>query len=146
MMQEGNTGSSAHTFVTNPPIAIRLAIVAGARPNFMKIAPLFHVLTKESWCRPIIVHTGQHYDAEMSEAFFRDHQAYTEKDIRELLELRQRSDAGGFVTTEKDAVKLGGFMDSLEPLSVVPVKMELTDAANVVDTILRVIEGRRRRS
>jgi hypothetical protein len=37
-------------------------------------------------------------------------------------------------------------MDSLEPLSVVPVKMELTDAANVVDTILRVIEGRRRRS
>jgi len=47
-------------------------LVAGARPNFMKIAPLFHVLTKESWCRPIIVHTGQHYDAEMSEAFFRD--------------------------------------------------------------------------
>ena len=82
----------------------------------------------------------------VAEAFFRDHQAYTEKDIRELLELRQRSDAGGFVTTEKDAVKLGGFLHSLEPLSVVPVKMELTDAANVVDTILRVIEGRRRRS
>ena len=59
---------------------------------------------------------------------------------------RQGSDAGGFVTTEKDAVNLGGFMDSLEPLSVVSVKMELTNAANVVDTMLRVIAGRRRRS
>jgi len=82
----------------------------------------------------------------LAEAFFRDHHAYTEKDVRDLLALRRRSDAGGFVTTEKDAVNLGGFMDSLEPLSVVPVKMELADAANVVDTILRVIEERRRRS
>ena len=81
----------------------------------------------------------------VAEAFFRDHHAYTEKDIRDLLALRQRSDAGGFVTTEKDAVNLGRFMGSLEPLSVVPVKMELADAANVVDTILRVIEGRQRR-
>lgn len=47
-------------------------LVAGARPNFMKVAPLFHSLVKEPWCRPILVHTGQHYDAEMSEVFFRD--------------------------------------------------------------------------
>ncbi|MGH8430402.1 MAG: non-hydrolyzing UDP-N-acetylglucosamine 2-epimerase, partial [Solimonas sp.] len=38
----------------------------------MKIAPLFHALTREPWCRPRIVHTGQHYDQNMSEAFFRD--------------------------------------------------------------------------
>lgn len=38
----------------------------------MKIAPLFHALARESWCRPQIVHTGQHYDANMSDAFFRD--------------------------------------------------------------------------
>ncbi|MGA8271909.1 MAG: hypothetical protein WB919_10165, partial [Candidatus Sulfotelmatobacter sp.] len=63
-----------------------------------------------------------------------------------LLELRQRSGASGFVTTEKDAVNMGGFMDSLAPLAIVPVKMELADAANVVDTMLRVIEGRRHRS
>ncbi len=44
----------------------------------------------------------------VAEAFYRDHHAYTEKDIRELLELKQRSEAGGFVTTEKDAVNLGG--------------------------------------
>lgn len=79
----------------------------------------------------------------VAEAFFRDHHAYTEKDVRDLLELRQRSEAGGFVTTEKDAVNLGGYFEALAPLAVVPVKMELADAANVVDTMLRVIEERR---
>lgn len=82
----------------------------------------------------------------VAEAFFRDHYDYTEKDIRDLLELRQRSEAGGFVTTEKDAVNLGGYLDALRPLAVVPVKMELADAANAVDTMLRVIEERRSRS
>jgi UDP-N-acetylglucosamine 2-epimerase (non-hydrolysing) len=47
-------------------------LIAAARPNFMKVAPLYHALVKESWCRPLVVHTGQHYDANMSDAFFRD--------------------------------------------------------------------------
>jgi UDP-N-acetylglucosamine 2-epimerase (non-hydrolysing) len=47
-------------------------LVAGARPNFMKIAPLYHELKERSWCRPVIVHTGQHYDLSMSDVFFRD--------------------------------------------------------------------------
>jgi tetraacyldisaccharide 4'-kinase len=82
----------------------------------------------------------------VAEAFFRDHHAYTERDIRDLLQLRQRSEAGGFVTTEKDAVNLGGYLAALAPLAVVQVKMELADAAHVVDTLLRVIEERRRHS
>jgi tetraacyldisaccharide 4'-kinase len=82
----------------------------------------------------------------VAEAFFRDHHPYAEKDVRDLLQLRQRSEAGGFVTTEKDAVNLGGYLDALAPLAVVPVKMELADGANAVDTMLRVIEERRRRS
>jgi tetraacyldisaccharide 4'-kinase len=80
----------------------------------------------------------------VAEAFYRDHHAYTEKDIRELLALKQRSEAGGFVTTEKDAVNLGGYLSTLAPLGVVPVKMELSDAANVIDTMLHKIEERRR--
>jgi tetraacyldisaccharide 4'-kinase len=80
----------------------------------------------------------------VAEAFYRDHHAYTEKDIRELLTLKQKSEAGGFVTTEKDAVNLGVFLAALGPLSVVPVRMELADAANALDTMLRVIEGRKR--
>ena len=47
-------------------------LIAAARPNFMKIAPLYHALAAESWCTPRIVHTGQHYDANMSDAFFAD--------------------------------------------------------------------------
>lgn len=43
-----------------------------ARPNFMKVAPLYHVLERSDWCRPILVHTGQHYDFNMSDAFIRD--------------------------------------------------------------------------
>jgi tetraacyldisaccharide 4'-kinase len=81
--------------------------------------------------------------APVAEAFFRDHHAYSEKDVRDLLQLKQRSQAGGFITTEKDAVNLGGYLDALAPLAVVPVKMELAGAANAVDTILRVIDERR---
>jgi len=82
----------------------------------------------------------------VAEAFFRDHHAYTEKDVRDLLQLHQRSEADGFVTTEKDAVNLGGYLAALAPLAVVPVKMELADAANAVDTMLCMIEERRGRS
>jgi tetraacyldisaccharide 4'-kinase len=78
-----------------------------------------------------------------AQAFYRDHHAYTEKDIRELLELKARSGAGGFVTTEKDAVNLGPYLSALEPLSVVRVKMELADAANAIDTMLHTIEQRK---
>ena len=82
----------------------------------------------------------------VAEAFYRDHHAYTERDIQELLKLRQQTEARGFVTTEKDAINLGGYMAALEPLAVVPVKMELLEAANAVDTMLRVIEERRPRA
>ena len=82
----------------------------------------------------------------VAEAFYRDHHAYNEKDIRELLELKERSEAGGFVTTEKDAVNLGGYLSALAPLAVVPVKMELSDAANAVDTILHKIGERKPRA
>lgn len=80
----------------------------------------------------------------VAEAFYRDHHAYSERDVRELLALKQRSEAGGFVTTEKDAVNLGPYLAALDPITVVPVRMELADAANVLDTILRKIEERRR--
>jgi UDP-N-acetylglucosamine 2-epimerase (non-hydrolysing) len=45
-------------------------LVCGARPNFMKIAPLYHALSAEAWATPLIVHTGQHYDPNMSASFF----------------------------------------------------------------------------
>lgn len=47
-------------------------LIAAARPNFMKVAPLYHRLRQETWCSVALVHTGQHYDPTMSDAFFRD--------------------------------------------------------------------------
>jgi tetraacyldisaccharide 4'-kinase len=81
-----------------------------------------------------------------AEAFYGDHHAYNERDIRDLLALRERSEADGFVTTEKDAINLGGLLGALDPLAVIPVKMELADAANAVDTMLRVIGERMQKS
>ena len=47
-------------------------LIAAARPNFMKIAPLYHELNKRQNLTPVIVHTGQHYDLNMSDVFFKD--------------------------------------------------------------------------
>ena len=44
--------------------------VVGARPNFMKVAPVFHALAARSGVNQVLVHTGQHYDFNMSEVFF----------------------------------------------------------------------------
>lgn len=79
-----------------------------------------------------------------AEAIYRDHHSYKEKDIQELLQVRQQSEADGFVTTEKDLINLGQYRSMLEPLATIPVKMKILDAANVVDTMLSVIEERRR--
>ncbi|HEY7786746.1 MAG TPA: UDP-N-acetylglucosamine 2-epimerase (non-hydrolyzing) [Pyrinomonadaceae bacterium] len=47
--------------------------VVGARPNFMKVAPLVEEMKRrEQQFSPLVLHTGQHYDQAMSDAFFRD--------------------------------------------------------------------------
>src|SRR5215813_6697835 len=46
--------------------------IVGARPNFMKIAPLVEEMKKTSDLNGVLVHTGQHYDEGMSDVFFRD--------------------------------------------------------------------------
>lgn len=55
---------------------MKLTIVAGARPNFMKIAPIIHAIQKNQVLGKNIsyrlVHTGQHYDKNMSETFFEE--------------------------------------------------------------------------
>lgn len=51
---------------------IKVNLIAAARPNFMKIAPLYHAMAATDWCQPILIHTGQHYDKNMSDTFFED--------------------------------------------------------------------------
>ncbi len=52
---------------------IKVINIVGARPNFMKVAPLVDAMKRrEHQFSPLVVHTGQHYDAMMSDAFFKD--------------------------------------------------------------------------
>lgn len=50
----------------------KLACVVGARPNFMKMAPILRALRSYPDIRPILIHTGQHYDPQLSDVFFQD--------------------------------------------------------------------------
>ena len=52
---------------------LKVINVVGARPNFMKVAPIVDAMKRrEHEFTPLVVHTGQHYDAIMSDAFFHD--------------------------------------------------------------------------
>ena len=51
---------------------MKIACVVGARPNFMKIAPILEAMKPYTKLQPLLVHTGQHYDYEMSGVFFED--------------------------------------------------------------------------
>jgi UDP-N-acetylglucosamine 2-epimerase (non-hydrolysing) len=50
----------------------KILCVAGARPNFMKIAPILRAIAESPRLSARLVHTGQHYDAAMSKVFFDD--------------------------------------------------------------------------
>lgn len=51
---------------------MKILNVVGTRPNFVKISRLISEMRKASGIKPLLVHTGQHYDREMSDSFFRD--------------------------------------------------------------------------
>jgi UDP-N-acetylglucosamine 2-epimerase len=51
---------------------VKILVIAGARPNFMKIAPIMRAMKASPRLEPILVHTGQHYDVQMSETFFNE--------------------------------------------------------------------------
>jgi UDP-N-acetylglucosamine 2-epimerase (non-hydrolysing) len=51
---------------------LNLVCVVGARPNFMKMAPLLRALDSFAHVRTVLVHTGQHYDAQLSDVFFEE--------------------------------------------------------------------------
>jgi tetraacyldisaccharide 4'-kinase len=82
----------------------------------------------------------------VAEAFYPDHHAYAEQDIRDLLNLLHKSEGGSFITTEKDEVNLGAYLPSLEPLTVARVKMELLGGGDILDKILCCTEKRRQQA
>ena len=51
---------------------MKIINIVGARPNFMKIAPIMEQFGRSRGIEPLLVHTGQHYDEKMSDLFFRE--------------------------------------------------------------------------
>jgi UDP-N-acetylglucosamine 2-epimerase (non-hydrolysing) len=51
---------------------MKILHVVGARPNFMKVAPIIAALRQHAGAAQVLVHTGQHYDTKMSDVFFQD--------------------------------------------------------------------------
>jgi tetraacyldisaccharide 4'-kinase len=84
--------------------------------------------------------------APVATRFYPDHHAYTPADIRQLLELRKRNNAAGFITTEKDAINLGAHLSSLGTVAVATVTLELLNSADALDNILRAIDSRKPRA
>ena len=66
---------------------MKIILVCGARPNFMKIAPLMRAIkmhnasSASNPIEPVLIHTGQHYDYEMSRVFFEDLVLPTDLDV-----------------------------------------------------------------
>jgi tetraacyldisaccharide 4'-kinase len=74
------------------------------------------------------------------EMTFRDHHSYGDKDIAQLKLAREKLGAGGFVTTEKDAINLGERMRELTPLVVATLTLSLADPDQIVNTILQMVK------
>jgi UDP-N-acetylglucosamine 2-epimerase (non-hydrolysing) len=83
---------------------LKVINVVGARPNFMKVAPIVAAMkSRAEKFQPLVVHTGQHYDAEMSDSFFRD------------LHLPQPDEHLG-VGSASHAVQTAAVMERFEPV------------------------------
>lgn len=112
---------------------MKLMCICGARPNFMKIAPLMRAFTARPGWRPYLVHTGQHYDAAMSQTFF-DELQIPRPDVN--LEVGSGSHAGQtaaimqrfepVVLTERpDAVLVVGDVNSTIACGLVAAKLHV---------------------
>ena len=74
-------------------------------------------------------------------SIFRDHHAYSSSDVEGLVELAQMHGADGFVTTEKDAVKLTAEMlERLGMVAVAELRVELRDSGAKMEDLVGMIE------
>ena len=81
----------------------QLACIVGARPNFMKMAPLLRAIDSTDGISGTLIHTGQHYDAALSDIFF------------EQLQMR-RPDISLDVGSGSQAGQTARIMERIEPV------------------------------
>jgi len=82
----------------------------------------------------------------VAQKFYRDHHAYSDNNIEELVRLRDRTQSRGFITTEKDAVNLGSRIAKLGAVAIAHVTMDIVEPADALDTILQTIRHRKQQA
>lgn len=105
--------------------------IVGARPNFMKVAPIYRAIAGRGRLRQLLVHTGQHYDVKMSDVFFTDlgmpapdvhlgigSGSHAEQTARAMLALEKT-----FLQEQPDLVSVVGDVNSTVAAALVAVKM-----------------------
>lgn len=105
--------------------------IVGARPNFMKVAPIHRAIAERGVLEQKLLHTGQHYDVKMSDVFFTDlgmpppdihlgigSGSHTEQTARVMLELEKV-----FTQEKPDLVSVVGDVNSTLSAALVAVKM-----------------------
>ena len=103
---------------------MKILSVVGARPNFVKIAALMAEMRNQAGIRPLLVHTGQHYDSGMSDSFFQD------------LDIPQ-PDTNLEVGSASAACQVAQIMERLEPVLV----SEQPDIVVVVGDVNSTLAG-----
>jgi len=112
---------------------MRVLNVVGARPNFMKVAPIHRLMLERSGFEPHLVHTGQHYDEKMSKVFFEDLQmpepdshlgvgsgSHAEQTARVMVEFEKVC-----LTQKPDLVLVVGDVNSTLACSIVASKLSV---------------------
>lgn len=112
---------------------IKIVNVVGARPNFIKIAPLIHEMKNSNLIEPILLHTGQHYDYEMSDSFFKELSipapdihlnVGSDTHAKQVASIMSKFD--DYLDTDKpDYVLVVGDVNSTMACSIVAVKREI---------------------
>lgn len=110
--------------------------VVGARPNFMKVAPIYRAISQRGCLTQFLVHTGQHYDAQMSDVFFKDlglkepdlhlgvgSGSHAVQTARVMVELEK-----AFMEQRPDLVSLVGDVNSTVAAALVATKMGISVA------------------
>jgi UDP-N-acetylglucosamine 2-epimerase (non-hydrolysing) len=112
---------------------VKILVIAGARPNFMKIAPIMNAMKASDRLNPILVHTGQHYDVQMSSMFFEELQiplpdisleVGSDTQARQVARIMERFEPV-CVEQKPQAILVVGDVNSTMACSIVAAKMNI---------------------
>ncbi len=128
----------------NTPQPTQVKIVWHARRNISFMTPMTRVVAFCGIARPDQFFAAlRQLGMDLADtAAFPDHHRYTQDDIDRLLSLKSRSSARGFITTDKDAINLGGLASQLRTFETAGLELQIENAAELAATLIKTVEDR----